>query len=112
MTLALFAQALLTVVRTHLAQQLATMPTVQPAAETAKGGSCSRRRHRCPLQPAPPRVTPDVWRPSVTSAAPRRGAGRGAGPPHPPRRRRIDPPHGPRSATPPVGRRLASVSLR
>jgi len=38
MTLALFAQAVLTVVRTHLAQQLATLPTVQPAAETAKGG--------------------------------------------------------------------------
>jgi SRSO17 transposase len=44
MTLALFAQAVLTVVRTRLAQQLATTPTAptaptaQPAAETPKGG--------------------------------------------------------------------------
>lgn len=40
MTLALFAQAVLTVVRTRLARQLATTPTPPPgpAAETAKGG--------------------------------------------------------------------------
>ncbi len=53
MTLALFAQAVLTVVRTHLAQQLATMPTVQPAAETAKGGELQQA-----ATPLPPPASP------------------------------------------------------
>ncbi len=53
MTLALFAQAVLTVVRTHLAQQLATLPTVQPAAQAAKGGAFQQT-----VIPLPPPASP------------------------------------------------------
>jgi SRSO17 transposase len=53
MTLALLAQAILTVVRTRLAQQLTTTPTVQPAAATAKQGE--RQQAVTPLpRPASP----------------------------------------------------------
>jgi hypothetical protein len=59
LTFALFAQARLTVVRTPLAQQLATIPTrppvppVPPAAETAQGGEVQQA-----ATPLPPPARP------------------------------------------------------
>ena len=68
MTLALFAQAVLTVVRRHLAGAA--------PRETRKRGASSRRRRAA-------RRAADgaVWRPSASSAAPSRGAGPARRPP-------------------------------
>ena len=122
MTLALFAQAVLTVVRARLAPPLAPTPPRQPAAEPAKGGL----RQQAVTPPGSPLPPPDS--PASTSSTPehptgslaafrqqrraQEGAGRCAGPPPHPRLRRVDPAHRARGAAPPVGRRLARVSLR
>jgi SRSO17 transposase len=73
MTLALFAQAILTVVRLRLAQQLASspplpLPPTAPAAETAKGGQVQRAVP--PLRPPPASRTPrPTARPTGSLAA-------------------------------------------
>jgi SRSO17 transposase len=57
MTLVLFAQAILTVVRTRLARQLATTSPSQPAAEPAKGG-LRQQAVSPPGSPLPPPASP------------------------------------------------------
>jgi hypothetical protein len=68
MTLALFAQAVLTVVRARLASQLATTPTtppepVEPTAEAANGGLSQQ------AVPRPPQPASDTKPPTGTLAA-------------------------------------------
>ena len=69
MTLALFAQAVLTVVRARLAPPLAPTPPRQPAAEPAKGGL----RQQAVTPPGSPLPPPDS--PASTSSTPEHPTG-------------------------------------